>query len=252
MATQDNTNNRVEEATQKKPNNGGGFFGFFKSKKTDVEPVNEIKVEQPTEPNTVPTSRIETDTEPINENITIKVEPSSATTKPTINKPIRLNDIDLYEDEPSLRDIPLDIYDDSIKLEPQNPKYNKYQSIENTDMETNLNSINLYESTPESKKTIFRKIKEIINETIRLIKVGINAIFAFIWSIIGGTVTSIFVFFRKMCFSILLSVIKSMFTSNKKNDTKDIIRGVADAKDVIDDIWDVNKMVVTTPMYESV
>jgi len=257
MATKENTNNTVEEATQE--NSKGGFFSFFsKNKETKVESISEIKIEQPTEANTEQTTEQTTDakkTEAVTENVTIKVDTPTTSATPSTSKPVKLNEINIYDDEPSLRDIPLDIYDDSIKLEPQNPKYVTYHSIENNEIDSNLNNVNLYETTPETKKTIFRKIYEIFRETIRLIKAGINAIFAFIWLIIGGTITGIFVFFRKLWFKILRSFFKFMFSSNKNKDSdkkKGIVEGITDAKENMDMLWDINKMLVTTPVYQSV
>jgi len=248
--TKDMTNNIKEETQQEKKQNNGGFFGFFFSKNKgndEVPAVTETNTEQSTSAN--PEVKTETD------KITIKVEPSipAATSSNPITtpasssttKPIRLNEINLYDDEPSLKDIPLDIYDDSIKLQPQNLKNAIYHSNESSKIDTNLNYVNLYETPPEPNKTIFRKIKEIFMETIRLIKVAINAIFAFIWALIGGTITAIFVFFRRLFFNMLCSCIKFMFKANTNKDKKKgIVEGISDAKNM----WDINHMIITKPI----
>lgn len=243
METQDNIG-IVNEKTQLKPtdnnstnNNKGGFFSFFRFGKNKTEAPTKVKVEQPTE-----TGKID-----------IKVEPSTPA-KPTTKKPVNFNEINLYEEEPSIKDVPLDIYDDTIRLEPQNVKNVKYDSIDDDEkIDSNLNNVNLYESTPELKKTFFRKIKESIAEVIRLIKAGINGIFAFIWALFGGIITGIFVFFRNLAFNIMRSFIKFMIKSERKKPEVEVAsRSLSDVKDETSNLWDINRMVITNPVYQAV
>eukprot|EP00833_Pecoramyces_ruminatium_P012163 jgi/Orpsp1_1/1186195/evm.model.d7180000048809.1 len=239
--TRDVTNNVAEEAAQIKPennNNGGGWFSFFRRN-------NNTQQQQDPEAAKLVEPKTKTEEKEKPENVTINVEPEVV---PSTSKPVRFNEINLYEDEPSLKDIPLDVYDDSIKLEPQNPKNANYQSINNANViNDNINNIDLYESTPEAQKTIFQKIKEMYRETIRLIKLCIKSIFAFIWAIIGGTITGIFAFFRRLFFNTLCSIVKHLIRS--KLDNKKAVRINEFDNEEEEDIWNINSMLITKPLY---
>ncbi|ORX67004.1 hypothetical protein BCR32DRAFT_109721 [Anaeromyces robustus] len=243
----DTSTNAVEETTQEKQS--FGFFNFFKSKKTESDNKGKNEETNNTEINTEENKTTEIKTE----NVTIDIEPQSEkiTDIPSSSNNnnynhVIINEINLYDDEPTVRDIPFDIYDDSIKLEPQNPINKNYQSINNDD--NNLNNINLYEATPETKKTFFQKLNEIYKETIRLIKAFIKGIFSFLWAITGGTITAIFVFFRNLYFNILCSCIKFIFRANKKSKKERVIDNI---EDIRDNIWDVNRALITKPLYQN-
>jgi len=245
--TRDATNNIAEEAIQINPENNtnnnnnsssGGWFSFFRRNNN-----NQQQKPEETKPLKSTEEKAEEKTKP--ENVVINVKPEAI---PSTSTPVKFNEINLYEDEPSLKDMPLDIYDDSIKLEPQNPKYVNYHSINDDDIANgNINNINLYDSTPESKKTIFQKIKEMYREVIRLIKLCIKSIFAFIWTIIGGTITGIFAFFRRLFFNTLCSIVK--FSIKSKFDNKKGIN-INEFTNSKDNIWDINSMLITKPLYD--
>ncbi|KAG4095652.1 hypothetical protein H8356DRAFT_1044694 [Neocallimastix lanati (nom. inval.)] len=254
-------NKTTEEATQIKPETDNKSGATPESNESTESAKTEEKIEIKTEDGNASQSELKTETKkPEKVTIDIKPEPE-ATPSTSNNRPNILNEINLYDEEPSLRDVPLDIYDDTIKLEPQNPKNVNYHSIDEQEIENgNINNINLYESTPETKKTFLRKLKEIYMETVRLIKVCIQSIFSFIWAIIGGTITGIFTFFRNLFFNTLLAFIKFVIRSKKNNNTTNgssssrggdttIVNGIINPNN---DLWDINSMLITKPLYNMV
>ncbi|ORY85208.1 hypothetical protein LY90DRAFT_499138 [Neocallimastix californiae] len=255
-------NKTTEEATQIKPETDNKSGATPESNESTESGKTEEKIEIKTEDGNASQSESKTETKkPEKVTIDIKPEPE-ATPSTSNNRPNILNEINLYDEEPSLRDVPLDIYDDTIKLEPQNPKNVNYHSIDEQEIENgNINNINLYESTPETKKTFLRKLKEIYMETVRLIKVCIQSIFSFIWAIIGGTITGIFTFFRNLFFNTLLAFIKFVIRSKKNNNNTNgsssssrggdttIVNGIINPNN---DLWDINSMLITKPLYNMV
>lgn len=154
-----------------------------------------------------------------------------------INIPTQFNDFDLYEEEPLLKDIPFDIYDDSINVEPQNPirtKKGNYQTIS----PNHPSEMNLYEDTPQTEKTIWQKIKEIFEEAWRLICVFISSIFTFIWALIGGFFISIWLLIQ----SVFYFFVKNLIKASLRHQQTQMMNQINEIKN---SIWDINKMNLT-------
>lgn len=206
-----------------------GIFDIF-SKNDSVENEEpEEKVEIITS-NDQKSDKVKKPTDKSNGETVINIKPSIPTHFPQI---------DLYEEEPLVKDVPLDLYDDSIKIEPQNPKKKNYSSVNSDDP----NQINLYEDTPEMKKTIFQKIKQVLSEIIRLILVAFYATISFIWSIIGGFVMAIWFAILYVYRSILKAIYKCIFQAAMRRAKEGVNNQINEIKE---NIWDINRMVITT------